>query len=384
MKVYWATKLRGFLKHISKYADGVEFVQSDRFYEVSSKKTTWKSKLIRSRIFDHLGIFQIIRASGKDCDFYGSYNRFLNVDKPYFIYLENPTALYHYALGRIKYPLGKRRFKKCLEDPKLKYIICMSDACKDTFEKINMTLPAGKDMKTIYPLVPRNPYINEDLLYEKSYAESLECLYCVQGKRFYTKGGREVLEVVSRLQDEGYNIHLTVITNLEVLDEDTLSLIKKREGKMLLYDFSFPYEELEKIYANTAVLLQPSSDDSCPLTVLEAMKGGCAILGSRLYAIPEMVEHNVNGLLIDPMYWSFTPDNIPNPVAWGHTKKARLSAKRSQKYIDDIENALRAFCKDRNMLFSFTKKSLEIANTKYGEEAICDQWREVWSVFERI
>lgn len=31
---------------------------------------------------------------------YGSFNRFLKTDKPYFIYLENPLALYHYSIKR--------------------------------------------------------------------------------------------------------------------------------------------------------------------------------------------------------------------------------------------------------------------------------------------
>lgn len=377
MIVYWATKLRGFLKHISERTEGVEFSQKEKFYEVSSKISRLKSNLVRLRLLNCFGIFQRIKVSGKDCDYYGSFNRFLVADKPYFIYLENPTALYHYALGRIKHPIGKKRFKRCLDDPNLKHIVCMSDACCSTFEKVNMPLPENVPIKTIYPLVPKNGCVNEERIRQKSYNEVLECLYCVQGKNFYIKGGRDVLEAVMRLQDAGCKIHLTVITNISTLHEGTLKAIANRDG-ISLYDFTFPYQQLEEIYSKTAVLLQPSSADSCSLTVLEAMKGGCAILGSKLYAFPEMVEHNGNGLLVDPMYWTFTPDNMPNPIAWGHKKKVRLSNKRSDKYIDDIENALSLLYKDRDMLYKFSKSSLEIANTKFGEETICNQWEEVW------
>lgn len=377
MVVYWATKLRGFLKHISECTMGVRFVQKDQYYETSGKLRVLRSKLARSRIFDLIGLFQIISVSGKECDCYGSYNRFLHTDKPYFIYLENPTALYHYALGRAKTPAGRKRFKKCLEDPNLKYIVCLSEACRGTFEKINMPLPANVQMKTIYPFVPRNMYINEELLRKKSYDEVLECLYCVQGKSFYTKGGRDVLEVVTRLQDSGFKIHLTIITHVSALDEDTMALVRSR-GDISLHDFTFSYDQMEKIYASTALLIQPSSADSFGLTVLEAMKGGCAVLGSKLYAFPEMIEQGGNGVLIDPMYWTFTPDNMPNPIAWGYQKKVRLCQKRSQKYVDDIETALRSICEDRDALYRYSKRSLEIANTKFGEKTICDQWEEVW------
>lgn len=377
MKIYWGTRLRGFLKHVSECVEDVEFIQKSQFYEISNKKSDLKSRLIRSTAFDLIGLFQTIKISGKDCDCYGSFNRFLDCDKPYFIYLENPTALYHYALNRLRYPSGKNKFKKHLYDPNLKFIVCMSEACSSTFEKINMPLPEGLKIKTIYPLVPQNLKINEELIERKSHDEVLKCLYCVQGKSFYTKGGRDILEAVTNLQDKGCKIQLTIITNPDALQEDTLKLIESRED-LTLHDFSFSYEELESIYAETAVLLQPSSADSFGLTVLEAMKGGCAVLGSKLYAFPEMIEDGENGVLIDPLYWTFTPENYPNPVAWGHHRKVRLSEKRSQKYVDDIENALKSLYSDRDKLCAFSKKSLEIANSKFSEETICEQWKEVW------
>ena len=381
MIIYWATKLRGFLKHISSCTEGVQFVQKDQYYETSSKLRILKSKLIRFRIFDPIGLFQIINVSKKNCDYYGSYNRFLKADKPYFIYLENPTALYHYALGRIQYPAGKKRFELCLKDANLKYIVCMSEACRLTFEKVTMPLPESVKIKTIYPLVPRNKHVDEDAIRKKSYADVLECLYCVQGKRFYTKGGKCVLKAVTRLQKMGFKIHLTVITDPSVLDRETMDLINESDS-ISLFDFSFSFEELEEIYAKTAVLLQPSSDDSSALTVLEAMKGGCAVLGSKLYAIPEMVKQNENGILIDPMYRTFTTDNMPNPAAWGYKKKIRLSKKESQKYIGDIENSLRSLYENRDMLCKFSKRSLEIANTKFGEETIVSQWEDVWNALK--
>lgn len=382
MVIFWATKLRGFLRHISEVDSDVQFVGRDNYYEISGFKKNLKSKLIRSRLLDLPGVFQVLKAQGKDCDGYGSFNRFLDADKPYFIYLENPTALYHYALGRVRRGAGRKKFEKCLNDPNLRAIVCMSEACRSTFERINMPVPAHVDLRTIYPLVPKNNRINEECIHQKSYAEVLECLYCVQGKSFYTKGGRDVLEVVTRLQDSGCRIHLTVITNISALQEDTLRLIEGRDG-ITLHDFTLTYEQMEEVYANTAVLLQPSSADSFGLTVLEAMKGGCAVLGSKLYAFPEMVYENENGILIDPMYWTFTPDNMPNPIAWGYHKKVRLCKKRSQTYVNDIERALRAMYENRDMVFAFGKRSLEIADTKFGVDTICDQWKEVWNELER-
>lgn len=378
MRIYWATKLRGFLKHLSGSVEGVEFIAKNQYYEVSSPSAKLKSKLIRSRLFDPMGLFQVISVSGKQCDIYGSFNRFLDADKPYFLYLENPTALYHYALGRIRFPAGKAKFRRCLENANLKYIVCMFDACRTTFETVNMALPDHVRLETIYPVVPANPHATAERIAQKCSDEVLQCLYCAQGKRFYTKGGADVLEAVARLQDAGCRIHLTVVTNLDMLKPETLAFIRGRED-MTICDFTFSYEQMEEIYARTAVLLQPSSDDSCPLTVLEAIKGGCAVVGSRLYAIPEMVEDQGNGILMEPKYRIFTRDNLPNPAAWGHARKSRLAGIPSETYVSEIAQSLRTMYEDRHLLLSFARRSLELADTKFNEHKIAAQWTAVWN-----
>ena len=162
MEIFWATRLRGFLRHMSQHMQDVTFVDNGRYYEVAGLRSKLASKLIRSPLLDPIGLFQILKVSGKDCDYYGSFNRFLQADKPYFIYLENPTALYHYALGRLRFPAGKKRFQKCLNDPNLKFIVCMADACRNTFAQVNMPVPEQVKMTTIYPFVPQNPYVNPE------------------------------------------------------------------------------------------------------------------------------------------------------------------------------------------------------------------------------
>lgn len=382
MVVYWATKLRGFFQHMSACMDGVEFKNDHEYYETSKFTEKIKSVLVRSLLFDLIGLFQVIKISEKECDCYGSFNRFLDSDKPYFLYLENPTALYHYTLGRISFPVGKKKFKKCLENPNLKYIVCMSDACKSTFERVNMPIPAELKIRRIYPLIPRNRYVNNELLKKKSTEKALECLFCAQGRRFITKGGLDVLEAFSNVRKSGCNVHLTIITKISELDKKTLEQIKKCEG-VTLYDFSFTYEEMEKIYTQTSILIHPSSDDSFGLTVLEAMKGGCAIIASKMYAFPEMVEDRENGMLINPKYWMFTPEKIPNPIAWKHWKKRRLALKKNSAFVLEIEEAIRTLYLDRKLLLSFSEKSFERANTKFGEDIICQQWNDVWQSMVR-
>ena len=383
MKVLWATRLRGFFRHMSQQMTGVDFLEKEGYYETPSLLTKLKSRVIRLPVLDPAGVFQVVNAKGHDCDAYGSFNRFLDADKPYFLYLENPTALYHYTLGRISYRAGRDKFQNCLNSPNLRYIVCMSDACKDTFARINMPVPAHVKMKTIYPFVPDNPHIDLDKVRQKSKGEYLECLYCVQGIRFISKGGLEVLTAVERLRKQGCKIRLTVITKLSDLDKAVRERLNNCQG-IVVHDFDYSYEEMEKVYAKANVLLQPSSDDSFGLTVLEAMKGGCAVIASKMYAFPEMVADGINGYLLEPKWRFFDEENIPNPSVWNHRKRTIYHRRESETLVAQLEEAISKLCGDRELLEELSLNSLECAGGKFGESRICAQWDDVWEELGNI
>ena len=232
-------------------------------------------------------------------------------------------------------------------------------------------------MKTIYPFVKTNFKVNIDSVKEKSCNDYLECLFCVQGIRFVSKGGLEVLTAFERLQNSEKQVRLRIITKISDLDKKTLKRIRSVKN-VQLNDFKYSYEELEKIYADTNVLIQPSSDDSFGMTVLEAMKGGCAIIASKLYAFPEMVADNKNGFLIEPKYWFFDKENIPNPKVWNHRKKTIYSRKESEALINAIVEKIAILSEDRELLKTMSLNSLERANTEFGEMMICEEWKDVW------
>ena len=48
------------------------------------------------------------------------------------------------------------------------------------------------------------------------------------------------------------------------------------------------------------VVVQPSISEGCPNTFIEAMYAGKPVIGSRVGAIPEVINHRQNGLLVEP------------------------------------------------------------------------------------
>ncbi|MEM1550700.1 MAG: glycosyltransferase family 4 protein, partial [Candidatus Bathyarchaeia archaeon] len=61
-----------------------------------------------------------------------------------------------------------------------------------------------------------------------------------------------------------------------------------------------PNEEVQKLYWEASVFVMPSLSEAFGVAILEAMASGTPVVATRVGGIPELVEHNVNGLLVEP------------------------------------------------------------------------------------
>ena len=59
-------------------------------------------------------------------------------------------------------------------------------------------------------------------------------------------------------------------------------------------------ERLKEELARCALLVLPTFEDNCPMVILEASAAGVPIVASRVGGVPDLIEHEVNGLLFNP------------------------------------------------------------------------------------
>ena len=343
-KVVFVSKIRGFLKRLSNInSKEISFEFINHGYEVPSKNKQKISKLLRSNFVSHLGLIQVLKFNAVDNEkkLVASFNRFVKTNVPYVIYLENPTALYHYTLDRNKTFLGRKIFQANLKNDNLKAIICMSDACKNTVDTLFEPSHYSGILRTIYPLVNENKYVNLDKIKEKSLSKELKLLFVCQGVRFISKGGFEIINIMERL--EIADVKLTIISNMENIPQFIWKKIKNNKNIKFL-EFSMEYDKVEKIYSEHHILIHPTSDESFGLTVLESIKAGLPIISTKLYAIPELVQDGVNGYLTEPKWWFFDENNLPNPSVWNDRDNTLYAEKSSiimiESYCIDILNLL--------------------------------------------
>lgn len=377
-KIYVATKARGFLLNLfkGKY-DSIEFIfKNNKIYETNSKRKVFLSKLVKSKIADHLGIIQRIKVDDESSDIIFSYNRFLKSSTDYVIYLENPLALVHYSTNRNNTLISKSKLNKYFNDPNLKSIICLSKACYETVNSF-YNIPSRIKIEQIYPLIQVNELINDENIKKRCQRNEITCLYI--SSNFKLKGGREILQTFNKLKELGINnVKLSIITQLDSIDSHTNNNIKQNEN-ISLFDFNFSKEELNKLYNEASIYLNPTRQDSFSLVVLEAMKSGNVILSTDLYAIPEMVQNGYNGFLTKPKFRFFNYDNMPNKEVWNNRENTIYSDYIDTEVVNFLCEKLIYLNNNRVELEKLSLNSLEKSNTnEFKEEFIKEKWERIF------
>lgn len=360
-------KGRGFLENLYSTQFGTfEFVGSKNTYEISNSKTGSLYKLFKSSLFDALGIVIIPyhKTRENECIIY---NRFLFTNRKYYIILENPTALFHYCLDRKNGLFFSCIKKRMLDNDKLKQIICISDACLNTFNKI-FDINCNK-LTRIYPLIP-DVNITENELKNKCLNKKLVCTYV--SSQFVLKSGLEILEVANICSD----VDFLIVTKINSLESDVVRKINKMSN-VTIYDFNLNKDELNKLYFQSNILLNITRQDSFSLVNLEAIKHGLVTIGTDLYAIPEMVVDGYNGYLSKPKYRFFSEDNMPNPEVWNNRESTIMSNYIDSNLVSFTTEKIKYLDKNRDVLFEFSKNAYQLATTKFGESTIKNQWENI-------
>ncbi len=82
-------------------------------------------------------------------------------------------------------------------------------------------------------------------------------------------------------------------------DEEALQAEANKLGIQKSVHFLGVQENVPGLLASIDVLAMPSLSEGMPMALLEAMAAGKAVVASRVGAIPKVIEHGVNGWLID-------------------------------------------------------------------------------------
>jgi glycosyltransferase involved in cell wall biosynthesis len=146
---------------------------------------------------------------------------------------------------------------------------------------------------------------------------------------FEAKGGAFVLAAFRRVRERFPDASLVIIGAAppsETVGQNIVYVgyLKKEDA--------IQRQQFREILATSRALVHPTRSDIAPLIIIEAGYFGCPTISVRRFAIPEQIEHQVTGMLIDdPSDASVLADAmtwmIENEAAYDRMRKrARIKA----------------------------------------------------------
>ena len=152
------------------------------------------------------------------------------------------------------------------------------------------------DLASLYSIDPRqvacvyagsNVPLDEDLALANQGYGNRHILFV--GGDWERKGGPELLQAFATVREKFPDARLTIAGAQPVIDQPNVDVV----GGLSL-------EELAKYYADAAIFCLPTRLEPFGIAFLEAMAYRLPIVATTVGAVPDMVKHNVSGLLVEP------------------------------------------------------------------------------------
>lgn len=174
-------------------------------------------------------------------------------------------------------------------------VVCQSKYWKELFQNCVPDVPGAKFV-IIENMIDISLYGNLPVRDTKN-TETVTILFNAWVKR--DKGIFEFVEAIKLLRQDNLNFKAIVAGNgadfLQVKDEINASGL---DNYIDLKGWVLDNKKIE-LLAESDIYVLPTYFDGFPNSLLEAMAAGKACIGTRVGAIPDMIEDNFSGLLID-------------------------------------------------------------------------------------
>lgn len=390
MKIYLVNNnprriIRNFLlklenKKIIKLLNLV-YTKEHKTLNVDFYKRSYKDLILRSWLFNSLGIVIPKFKKLDDVDLIFNSGKLFFSNKPQILYLENPYIITNYEPRKLNSFFLKLILNHHLKSKNIKSIVCMSKICELDFNRNFPDNSIKNKTQVIYPMYEDNVEISETVINNKySLKENKTIKLLFIASQFHLKGGKETLEAFQELQKKktNYNYSLTIISLISDVDKISLNIIDNNDS-ISLFNPEFSLSELNKNFLSTHHLfIYPSFKDSFGAIVLEVIKAGLPIIALDTYAIPEMVEHGHNGYLIENAISPFNKDGSPNLKNWGKRNFLYTKDHMDKEVSNSILFYILKLDKSIELLSAFALNSYtKSINKDFSSKEIEMKWIEI-------
>jgi glycosyltransferase involved in cell wall biosynthesis len=148
---------------------------------------------------------------------------------------------------------------------------------------------------------------------------------------FEQKGGDIVLDAYKTLKPRFPSLSWRIIGGQPCSGFDSLDGVTY-EGELNV-EVDADLKRLRQILSEAFLLVHPTREDTSPLVVTEAAYFGCPSLSVRAFALPELVDDGVTGLLVD---FPARPADIVNGITTLMDDPARYQEMRTRARSESL------------------------------------------------
>lgn len=180
---------------------------------------------------------------------------------------------------------------------KAKIFLCQGDGWKNfAHEELGFE---GTQLKIInnWTATKKLIQIGEQRNFEKK-NESIRILFVGWLEEY--KGVFELLEASKELIDDGYKFNIVFAGDGHAKNKAKMFI---KNNNLLDYVELYGWadeQNLHELYSKNDIFILPSWSEGLPNSMIEAMSAGLSVIVSNVGVIPDFIENNKNGLIIEP------------------------------------------------------------------------------------
>ena len=233
----------------------------------------------------------------------------------------------------------------------------MSDACRRSLGAL-----LGEEVfakaRVFYPRISQR--IRED---EIVLAKPEECRFLFVGTQFEIKGGAALIEAFSRVYARNPQCHLDMVTHLPSEFAQSVS----RCSGITVHEAKFNRDEIfERFMRRSDVLILPTYVESFGMVALEALSFGLALIATDVYALGELVEGDVNGVLLTPPV-SIWDGVMPSAAYYDLANvKEHIQAADVTNFVSGLETSIERFVLDIHWRLQAKKASARLMAKRFA------------------
>lgn len=261
---------------------------------------------------------------------------------PYVVDFECLEVFCLYQRVALSRPWARRRLLDALTDESCRFLLPWSRAAQRGLEAGLGAQAASRMLsKTVTVLPAIRPRAEVPA---QSDARTLRVLFV--GTAFEAKGGVEAVRAVRRVRAS----HDVVLDLISDVTPRCRGEVEEGAG-ITVHPWPAPAAQVKRLFREAHLLLFPSHMDTLGFVMLEAMAHGIPVLATRHFAVPELVEDGVSGVLVageNPLYGEDGlcrfAQTLPPPRSFRHAL-----TNPSEAYVDRLADALAGVAEDRGL-----------------------------------